>query len=369
MPTRLLVQVLQAVDLHLVEVIERLAGRERRGQGRVVGDAAVHRLAADGVGLADRLLALGGVDDQVDLVVLDHVDDVRAALAHLVDAPAGDAGRRRARAPCRSVATSSKPRAISVCASGTAAGLVAIAHADQAHAVARQHHARGALRLRIGLAEGAAGAHDLAGRLHLRAEDRIGLRELAEREHRFLDRVVRRHALHRARPARASLRPVITRAAILASGTPGRLGHERHGARGARIDLEHVDDAVLDRELDVHQADDVAARARACGSARAAPSCISRDRLLGGSEQPESPECTPACSMCSMMPPISTSSPSQTASTSTSIATSRKRSSSTGLSFETLHRVGHVGAQVVLVEHDFHGAAAEHVARAAPPAG
>ena len=84
-------------------------------------------------------------------------------------------------------------------------------------------------------------------------------------------------------------------------------------------------------------------------------------RLFGGSEQPESPECTPACSMCSMMPPIRTSSPSHTASTSTSMATSRKRSSSTGLSLETLHRVGHVEAQVLLGEHHFHGAAAEHV--------
>ena len=64
-------------------------------------------------------------------------------------------------------------------------------------------------------------------------------------------------------------------------------------------------------------------------------SWISGDRPFGGSEQPESPECTPACSMCSMMPPISTSSPSLTASTSTSIARSRKRSSSTGLSFDT----------------------------------
>ncbi len=63
--------------------------------------------------------------------------------------------------------------------------------------------------------------------------------------------------------------------------------------------------------------------------------CISRVRLMGGSEQPESPEWTPACSTCSMMPPMRTSSPSQTASTSTSMATSRKRSSSTGLSFET----------------------------------
>ncbi len=66
---------------------------------------------------------------------------------------------------------------------------------------------------------------------------------------------------------------------------------------------------------------------------------ISGVRLFGGSEQPESPECTPACSTCSMMPPISTSSPSQQASTSTSIATSRKRSSSTGLSLDTLTAV------------------------------
>ena len=34
------------------------------------------------------------------------------------------------------------------------------------------------------------------------------------------------------------------------------LGDERHGARGARVDLEHVDVAVLDGELHVHQADD-----------------------------------------------------------------------------------------------------------------
>ena len=64
-------------------------------------------------------------------------------------------------------------------------------------------------------------------------------------------------------------------------------------------------------------------------------SCVSSDSPLGGSEHPESPECTPACSMCSMMPPMSTFSPSLTASTSTSIARSRNRSSSTGLSFDT----------------------------------
>jgi len=55
----------------------------------------------------------------------------------------------------------------------------------------------------------------------------------------------------------------------------------------------------------------------------------------GGSEQAESPECTPACSMCSITPPMRTSLPSATASTSTSIASSRKRSSSTGDSLLT----------------------------------
>ncbi len=65
-------------------------------------------------------------------------------------------------------------------------------------------------------------------------------------------------------------------------------------------------------------------------------SCVSRESEYGGSEHAESPECTPACSMCSMIPPMTTSLPSHSASTSTSIASLRKRSSSTGLSFDTL---------------------------------
>ena len=45
-------------------------------------------------------------------------------------------------------------------------------------------------------------------------------------------------------------------------GDPGHrhadhLGDERHGARCPRIDFEHVDRAVLDGVLNVHQADDV----------------------------------------------------------------------------------------------------------------
>ena len=62
----------------------------------------------------------------------------------------------------------------------------------------------------------------------------------------------------------------------------------------------------------------------------------SADSEYGGRLQAESPECTPACSMCSMTPPMKTVSPSDRQSTSTSVALFRKRSSSTGESLLTL---------------------------------
>ncbi len=55
-------------------------------------------------------------------------------------------------------------------------------------------------------------------------------------------------------------------------------------------------------------------------------------RRYGGSTQAESPEWTPASSMCCMTPAITASRPSQTASTSASKASSRNRSMSTGRS-------------------------------------
>ena len=55
-------------------------------------------------------------------------------------------------------------------------------------------------------------------------------------------------------------------------------------------------------------------------------SSISWPSECGGSTQAESPEWMPASSTCCMIPPIQTSSPSHSASTSTSMAFSRKRS-------------------------------------------
>ena len=63
---------------------------------------------------------------------------------------------------------------------------------------------------------------------------------------------------------------------------------------------------------------------------------VAADSEYGGSEQAESPLCTPACSICSISPPTNTRWPSQMASTSHSMASLRKRSSSTGESCDTL---------------------------------
>ena len=65
------------------------------------------------------------------------------------------------------------------------------------------------------------------------------------------------------------------------------------------------------------------------------PVVIRPSYVLGGSEQALSPECTPASSMCSMTPATNTLSPSQSASTSTSVARERYWSMRTGLSPET----------------------------------
>ena len=61
-------KVLQTVDLDLVEMIQSLARRQRRGQRRVIGDSLVDRFAPDRVRFLNGLLAFGGVHDEVDLV-------------------------------------------------------------------------------------------------------------------------------------------------------------------------------------------------------------------------------------------------------------------------------------------------------------
>ena len=91
-------------------------------------------------------------------------------------------------------------------------------------------------------------------------------------------------------------------------------------------------------------------------------SSSSSDRVAGGIWQIESPECTPASSMCSITAPMNTPpSASHTASTSTSIAPSRNRSISTGWSGEASAAVRTNRLELVGVVDDLHRATPEHV--------
>src|ERR1700722_7300965 len=142
------------------------------------------------------------------------------------------------------VAAISKPRAMSIWASCTAAGL------SRSRTLTKPRP-RGGLGLRIGLTEGIAGPHDLARGFHLRPEDGIGLGELDEREHRFLDREILGNALGGLPLLGEGLAGHHARG-HLGERNAGRLGYERHRPRGARVHFQDIDDAALDRKLDVH---------------------------------------------------------------------------------------------------------------------
>src|SRR5262245_56013249 len=133
-------------------MVESLARRERGGQRRVVRDAFVNGFAAYGIRFLDRLLALGGVHDEIELVVLDHVHDMRPSLTDLVRAAAGHAGLLQN--PRSAIGgydfEAMRDEALREI---HGAGLVPLPHADEAHTPARQGHARGGLRLGIRLTE------------------------------------------------------------------------------------------------------------------------------------------------------------------------------------------------------------------------
>ena len=137
------------------------------------------------------------------------------------------------------------------------------------------------------------------------------------------------------------------------------LADEWHGARGAGIDFQDVDLFLLDRELHVHQAADFEFLGHRLGGVAIVGIDTCSESENAGMTQALSPLWMPACSMCSMIAPITTVSPSAMQSTSTSVASSRKRSTSTGRSGLGLDGVAHVTAQFVFAVDDLHGAAAE----------
>ena len=107
------------------------------------------------------------------------------------------------------VATSAKPIATSWRHGSTSAALSRSRTETKTLPVERQVGAAAELRLGEGAAEIGVEPHHLAGRFHLRPEDQIDAGEAGEREHRLLDRDMRRRLRRRVSGsiAPASRRP------------------------------------------------------------------------------------------------------------------------------------------------------------------
>ena len=131
--------------------------------------------------------------------------------------------------------------------------------------------------------------------------------------------------------ARRAYRPVSTSVAIRASDTPitfetnGTVREARGFASSTQIRSSFTASCRFSRPSTPRRR----ASRRVMSSIS---SSSSSESVAGGIWHDESPECTPASSMCSITAPMNTSEPSDTASTSTSIAPSRNRSISTGWS-------------------------------------
>ena len=213
------------------------------------------RGAADLPAVGARARAGRRVDHEVDVAALDPVDDVRRALADLLELAGRDphALDRLARAPRGDDA---EAEVVQRLGDRDRARLVAVGHGDERRPAVGQRRAGRGLRLGERRREVARDAHHLAGRAHLRAEHRVGALEAVEGQHRLLDAdVAGGHRVGGQREVRDALAEHDA-AGHLRQRHADRLGHERHGARRARVGLDDVQAPVVHRVLDVQQPDD-----------------------------------------------------------------------------------------------------------------
>ncbi len=213
-----------------------------------------------------------------------------------------------------------------------------------------QAHARGELALHERLGEALPDAHHLARRLHLGTEDGVDAGELDEREDRLLHREVRRHHLPGdALRGERCARPCSARRSWPAAGRSPSTRRARCARRAGSPRARR------------HPSRPGSRTARSSARPRRAPSPW---RPSGGAARPAAPRdrrerrqragrvAGVHAGLLDVLHDAADRarrSPSQTASTSTSIASLRKRSSSTGRVVRDLHRLVHVALEVALL--------------------
>ncbi|HEY6415222.1 MAG TPA: cytochrome c oxidase assembly protein, partial [Acidimicrobiales bacterium] len=188
--------------LQLGRLLTRPAGAFATGPRHATGDGGDAR-HAPGNGRSADLVAVGagggagrGVDDEVDLAVVDPVDHVRRALADLVEPLDRDAHPRDRRGGAAG-GDDPEPEVVQQGSDPHHRRLVGVGDGEEDGPAARQPRARRGLRLREGGREVGGHAHHLAGRAHLRPEQGVGAGEAVEREDRLLDRDMVATGVHR----------------------------------------------------------------------------------------------------------------------------------------------------------------------------
>ena len=258
----------------------------------------------------------GRVDHEVDLARRDEVDRVASPRRRLADLghdrldrePVGLERRRRCPRSRRSrsrARRSGAPRR-------RPARLVAVGEREEHRAlVAAARCPRAAWLFANAMPNDAVDAHDLAGRAHLGPEHRVDVGEAVERQHRLLHRDVAAVGRRAQQPfgraaRRASRRPSpAPRPWPAARRSPcsrtAPCGSRAGSPRSRRRSPSFTAYCTLSSPT----------TSSASASARVCASIVRDDRrrasVGGGIAHAESPECTPASSMCSITPPMTTS--------------------------------------------------------------
>ncbi len=262
-PTTLLLHVpmvfLQAANFESSEVVlvhEAFHGRGEGGDGRRDRNARHDRLGTH-LDLIDHGFGtgFGGVHDPLHFLIVDKVEQVRAATGDAEHGAGLDAlvveHRRGAAGGVNLVA-----HVHEALDERHSLLLVFVLERDEDVALARDLVAGSQLALEVGKAAVAIEAHDFAGGFHFRRKRDVDTRELDEREYGFLDA----HVRHVDFFGEADLFESFAQhaaASVACQRDADGLGHERHGTGGARVHFDHVEFAILHGELHIHEAANV----------------------------------------------------------------------------------------------------------------
>src|ERR1051326_463564 len=153
------------------------------------GNVVIDGSPADRLFIEERFAAKGCIYDEIDFAALDIVDDVRPSFVNFIDRFHVDA--RTSEHACGSSRRDDfKTNFQQVSGNFRNEIFVVLIYADKGHSGLWQDRSRTGLSFDVSLPKRVVHAHDLTGRLHFGAQDRINTMEPRKRKHRRFDKKV-----------------------------------------------------------------------------------------------------------------------------------------------------------------------------------